>query len=229
MLTPKLVRIVRAYRWATLLGALLLGVAAIGQAQTRLVIARHGAVIYDPANPVIRNGRQDPSLTPEGEQQASRLAELARAEGVTHIYHSPLTRGRETAEIVSRALQLQPVAVDGFAEIHLGDLEGKDLSQKPYQDQLSEIFAELTKKRPGGESFTEMQARATAALRALLDKHRNQTILIIAHGVLNRALLSLLLGLSAREASSLQTQPNTRAYIVTWFGKAPATVVWRDF
>jgi broad specificity phosphatase PhoE len=211
------------------LAVILSGAAIPCAAQTRIIIARHGAAAYDPANPVIRHGRQDPGLTPEGQQQAARLAELARTEGVTHIYHSPLMRARESAEIVGRELKLKPVPVEGFAEIHLGEMEGKDLGQPPYREQWAEMLREPDKKRPGGESFIEMQARATVALRELLARHPGQTILIVAHGVLNRALLAAVLTLSPREAAALQSQPNARAYIVTWFGKAPATVTWRDF
>jgi broad specificity phosphatase PhoE len=229
MLTLKPTRAAIAASLLFALVAVLFGASTVCQAQTRIIIARHGAVTYDYANPVIRNGQQDPSLTAEGQQQAARLAELARAEGVTHIYHSPLTRGRETAEIVSRALKLQPIAVKGFAEIHLGDLEGKDLSQPPHRDQFSELLRDVGKKRPGGESFTEMHARATAALRDLIAKHPNQTILIIGHGVMNRTLVAMLRDITLKEAAGMQSQPNTRVYLANWNGKPPATVTTRDF
>ena len=209
--------------------ALAASTAARCEAQTRLVIVRHAAVTYDMANPQLRHGRQDPPVNPEGREQAKRLAELARAEGVTHIYHSPLRRGRETAAIVGRILKLRPVAVPGFAELHLGDLEDKDRSQKPYQDQLSELFADLTKKRPGGESFTEMQARATAALRQILARHPRGTVLIIGHGVMNRTLVGHLRGLALRDAAALPTQSFTSAYVVTWNGKPPAEVTSKEF
>lgn len=229
MLISKLTRAVVAASLLSLLALALCGAVTPCYAQTRIIIARHGVVNYDYANPVMRNGQQDPSLTPEGQQQAGRLAELARAEGVTHIYHSTLTRGRETAEIVGRALKLQPTPVAAFSEIHLGDLEGKDLNQPPYKDQFAEIFRDVEKKRTGGESFTEMHARATAALRELIAKHPNQTILIVGHGVLNRALMAMLRDISLKEAAAMQSQPNTRVYLVTWTGKPPATVTQRDF
>lgn len=228
MLTFKLTRAAGA-ALLSLLAIALCSAATPCHAQTRIIIARHGAVTYDYVNPVIRNGQQDPSLTPEGQQQAARLAELARAEGVTHIYHSPLTRGRETAEIVGRALKLQPVAVAAFTEIRLGDLEGKDLNQPPYKDQYAELLRDVEKKRTGGESFAEMHARATAALRDLIAKHPNQTILIVGHGVMNRTLVAMLRDLSIKEAAAMQSQPNTRVYLVTWTGKPPATVTQRDF
>lgn len=224
MLISKLTRAAVAASLLSLFAIALFGAAAPCHAQTRIIIARHGAVNYDYAKPVMRNGQQDPSLTAEGQQQAGRLAELARAEGVTHIYHSPLTRGRETAEIVARALKLQPTPVAAFAEIHLGDLEGKDLNQSPYKDQFEELFRDVEKKRAGGESFTAMHARATAALRDLIAKHPNQTILIIGHGVMNRALIAMLRDISIKEAAAMPSQPNTRVYLVTWTGKPPATV-----
>ena len=43
---------------------------------------------------------------------------------------------------------------------------------------------------PDGESFLDVQKRATPALDALLEKHRGQTIAVVAHNVVNRAYLA---------------------------------------
>lgn len=187
---------------------------------TIVILARHGASAFDPAAP--RVAEPDPPLSELGRDQAAALAELARAQGVTRLFCSPLLRARQTAEIVSRALDLSPVVVEGFAEFDVGDLNGKDWSQSPYREQLQALLSDPEHKRPGGESFLELEARATAAFRELVASHPGETILIVGHGVINRALIGLARGLSSAAAYALPSQPHTQAYRIEWTGAIPA-------
>lgn len=198
-------------------------------AQTTLIIVRHGISDYDPARPVFRNGVPDPPLTKEGREQAERLGKLVIEKHVNCIYHSPLIRARETAEIASRNTDIQLTAIESFTEFNLGDLLGKDWSQSPYREQLADVFRDPESKRPGGESFNEMYDRVIGALRPLLDKHRNQTLLIVAHGITNRAIVGLAHDLSKAEAYKLPSQPNTQAFIIRWTGKIPAEIETHDY
>ncbi len=193
-------------------------------AQTKLIIARHGTSAYDPANPQFVNGVPDPPLSAVGKEEALRLAKLAQAEGIEVIVHSPLLRARETAEIVGRELKRKPIAIAAVTEFNLGDLLGKDWSQSPYREQLAEVFRHPDHKRPGGESFNELSARVGKALRKLLAQHRNKKILLIAHGITNRAVLGYVRGLSNAEAYALPSQANNEIFLVNWTGKAPAEV-----
>jgi broad specificity phosphatase PhoE len=196
-------------------------------AQTKLIIARHGTSDYDPAKPQLVNGVPDPPLSPQGKEEALRLARLAQAEGMEVIVHSPLRRARETAEIVARELKRRPVVPvvnAALTEFNLGDLLGKDWSQSPYREQLAEVMRHPANKRPGGESFNELSARVTKALRRLRAQHRNRNILLIAHGITNRALLGSLRGLSTAEAFALPSQANHEAFLVHLRGNA---VEWK--
>lgn len=198
-------------------------------AQTKLIIARHGTSAYDPANPKLVNGVPDPPLSAIGKEEAARLAKLAKAEGIEVVVHSPLLRARETAAIVARELNRKPVVIVALTEFNLGDLLSKDWSQSPYREQLAEVFRHPDNKRPGGESFNDLSARSTAALRKLLAHHRNKKILLIAHGVTNRALLGYVRGLSTAEAYALPSQANNEAFMVNWTGKVPAEVTPRRY
>ncbi len=198
-------------------------------AQTRIIIARHGTASYDPKNPQMINGIPEPSLSDKGKDEALRLARLAKAEGIEVIYHSPLMRARETAAIVARETNLKPIVVEALAELNLGDLLGKEWNESPYREQLAEVLRHPDNKRPGGESFNELHARATAALRDIMDKNRNKKILIIAHSITNRALIGMLRGLSTAEAYRLPSQPNDEAFIVRWTSKIPAEIETRRY
>ena len=49
---------------------------------------------------------------------------------------------------------------------------------------------------PGGESFGQVHDRAAPVIDALLEKHAGESILVVAHHVINRTYLAGLLGLS---------------------------------
>jgi len=198
-------------------------------AQAKLIIARHGTSAYDPANPQLVNGQPDPPLSPAGKEEASRLARLAKAEGIEIICHSPLLRARQTAEIVGRELKIKPVEISDLTEFNLGDLLGKDWGQSPYREQLAEVFRHPDNKRPGGESFNELTARASKALNNLLSQHSGRKILLIAHGVTNRALLGTLRGLSSKEALALPSQANNEAFVIEWEDKLPGKILSRRY
>lgn len=187
-------------------------------AQSKLIIARHGTSAYDPANPQLVNGVPDPPLSSQGKEEAQRLAQLAKAEGIELIFHSPLRRARETAEIVARELKLKPVVNVALTEFNLGDLLGKDWSQSPYREQLAEVLRHPENKRPGGESFHELSARVTKTWQELRAQYRDKKILLIAHGYTNRALLGRLRGLSTAEAYALPSLANNEVVIVNQAG-----------
>lgn len=192
-------------------------------AQTRLIIARHGTSEYDPANPVIV--RPDPPLSSRGREEAKKLAGLAWDEGIEMIVHSPLQRAKETAEIVGRELKIEPVVMPELTELNLGDLLGKDWSKSPYREQLAEVLGDPDRKRPGGESFNQLSDRVLKALDRLLAQHKNRKILLIAHGITNRALLGNLRGQSTAEAFAQPSQANNEAYVVNFSGNGKPGIV----
>lgn len=84
-----------------------------GAAAENLLLVRHGESIFNRryAAEKVDPNIQDPTLTPEGEAQAERLAEVLREERIEHVVTSPLTRALQTASILARRLGA-PVTVD---------------------------------------------------------------------------------------------------------------------
>lgn len=188
--------------------------------QTKVIIARHGTSEYDPSNPKLIKGVPDPPLSARGREEALRLAQLAREEGVDFVFHSPLLRARQTAEIVGRGLGIKPIVIDALTEFNLGDLLGKDWSQSPFREQLAEVFRHPDNKRPGGESFNELSARLVKALTDLSARHSNRRIMLISHGITNRALWGSYRNLSAAAAFALPVLAGDEAIVVVRKGNA---------
>ena len=79
----------------------------------------------------IRHGsRGDRGLSPEGREQAERLARTLAGTGIAALHTSPLARAAETAAIVGRALELSPHTSDLLRErADWGGLPGQSRSE----------------------------------------------------------------------------------------------------
>jgi broad specificity phosphatase PhoE len=82
-------------------------------------LARHGETTSNKERRF--QGQLDVPLNETGREQARALAERVRGEPLAALYASPLSRARETAEIVGEAIGL-PVQLDErFKEVDVGD------------------------------------------------------------------------------------------------------------
>jgi len=142
-------------------------------------------------------GQGDFPLTERGQQQAHALAARWQEEGrkFDHAISSPLSRTRETAEIVTATLDL-PLEFDPiWMERNAGKLTGmkfeegrKRLPQprfrNPYED-----FAE------SGEGDWALFLRAGQALKELLSREPGR-YLVISHGGLLNQLMKAIVGIT---------------------------------
>jgi broad specificity phosphatase PhoE len=154
----------------------------------RVYLMRHGAVAYfdDDGRPVVED---DVSLTAEGRAQA----EAARAllDGVTpdRVIATGLPRTMETAALVAPGQD-----VEVWPELR--ELMGAKLSSIP-PAELEEAFVHAfrgvvpnDKRFLGGETIGELFDRVLPALERLLADPGWDTTLVVAHGAVNRAILS---------------------------------------
>ncbi len=121
-------------------------------------------------------GQTDIPLNDTGRKQAedakTRIVDLP----ITHIVASPLSRARETAEIVNSVLNLPITDHAGLMEVGFGVMEGSHQSLGDYTNRWrTEDYTP-----DGAESFTIFTNRVLATLAELL--HPEGTPLIVAHG-----------------------------------------------
>ena len=163
-------------------------------ARRRLLLMRHGAVDYFDAA-----GRpyppDDVSLTRHGVAQARAMGAALAASGVVidRALTSGLTRTRETAQHVLEAARLTPPLEHWQS---LQEIRGGRLSAIR-DDELRDAFiAAFEGPVPrdtrflGGETIGQLLDRALPALERLLADPQWDTALLVAHGGVNRALLS---------------------------------------
>ena len=128
-------------------------------------------------------GRADAPLTDAGVRQAAAAAKRLAAAGIAVIVTSPLLRAVQTAQEVAAVTGAAVVTDDGFREADFGAWEGMTFAEvrERWPAELATWLADPEVAPPGGESFTGVSARVTAALHRVLAARAGQTVLIVSH------------------------------------------------
>ena len=128
-------------------------------------------------------GRTDVPLTEVGVQQAAAAAKRLASAGLGVIVTSPLLRTVQTAQAVAAVTGATLVTDDGFRETDFGAWEGLTFAEvrERWPAEISAWLADPEVAPPGGESFTDVSARVTAALDRVLAARAGQTVLIVSH------------------------------------------------
>jgi ribonuclease H / adenosylcobalamin/alpha-ribazole phosphatase len=128
-------------------------------------------------------GRSDVPLTDVGLQQAAAAAKRLAPVGLGVIVTSPLLRAVQTAQEVAATTGAAVVTEDGFRETDFGAWEGLTFAEvrERWPAEVTAWLADPEVAPPGGESFTAVSARVTAALRRVLADRDSQTVLIVSH------------------------------------------------
>jgi probable phosphoglycerate mutase len=115
----------------------------------------------------------------QAEDAARRLSAVPR---VGAVYASPLERARETAEPIARARRLRVRVESGLTELDIGAWTGISLARARRKPEWRHVRYQPSAFRfPRGESFTEMLARVTAAVRRLVDRHPGEAVVAVSH------------------------------------------------
>jgi broad specificity phosphatase PhoE len=176
----------------------------IAEQRTILYLIRHGATEANLAQPPRLQGRRtDPPLAPLGVRQAAATRDFLAIRPIDHCYSSPLSRALQTAAIVAAPHGLAPIPLDALTECDVGRWEGLDWQtiRRLDADDYQRFHADPALfGYPGGESFGAVHERVLPAVEELLERHRGESILIVAHHVVNRTYLAGLLGLPPGQA-----------------------------
>jgi len=89
---------------------------------------RHGETVANLNGTVA--GSLDAPLTPLGIAQARRSAAALQGIGITAIYSSALSRARDTADCIGRALDLPVTVIADLGERNWGEMEGRPTADR---------------------------------------------------------------------------------------------------
>jgi broad specificity phosphatase PhoE len=172
-----------------------------------LLLVRHGATLYNEADPPVLQGRGiDSELSAQGMAQARATAEFLQAISLDAIYSSRLKRAHQTAAILCGQRDMEVLPFAEIEEIHVGELEGRKrtdyLEHYPEYHQKFEADPENC-GYPAGECYRDVAERAMPLLRQWLGEHLGERILVVSHGMAIRIMLASLMEMPLRFARKL--------------------------
>jgi broad specificity phosphatase PhoE len=164
----------------------------------QLILIRHGETLWNKEGRI--QGISDVELSAVGIEQARLLALSLKDHPIKAIHASPLKRALQTAEIINEFHCKEIHTHQDLMEMDQGDFEGvtfKKLiaSEKDFLEKW--IAAPASVRMPNGESLTQLQERAWAAMKRIIDK--KETALIVAHNFTIAAIICRIKNISLNE------------------------------
>ncbi len=157
----------------------------------KILLTRHGHV--EGIAPERFRGREPLALTARGRAEAAAVAKrIAGAWQPDFIYTSPMGRCVETGAAIAKACGMTAQICDDLNDLDYGAWQFKTFADAKAQN-LTRFAAWLATPHlvrfPGGESLQELAARITNVVRMVLARHSDETIVLVGHDSVNRALL----------------------------------------
>ena len=148
---------------------------------TTILLVRHALTATTGA--ILAGRAQGLHLSDEGRRQADAVARrLAALPKLAAIYASPLERARETASAIAHARGLVVRVERGLSELDVGAWTGRSLRRVVRRPEWRAVQRHPSGFRfPGGESFSEMQARVVSALGRLVERHAGTVVVAVSH------------------------------------------------
>ncbi len=159
----------------------------------RIFLIRHGETEWNRAGRF--QGQRDVPLSDLGRRQAMAVAEVLSSVPFRRVVASSLSRAVETARPLADRLGLAVEPVEAFKEIGHGDWEGMTAAEVERRhpgavERWHTCPGEVT--MPGGESLSDVSARAWPAFLSLFEDDRDPAALFIHDAVLKVILCNIL-------------------------------------
>ncbi|MBW2056422.1 MAG: histidine phosphatase family protein [Deltaproteobacteria bacterium] len=164
--------------------------------KTSIYLVRHGQTQWNREE--IFRGTADVPLNDSGILEARLAGRALKDKPVRAVYTSPLARARQTAEAIAGFHGLEVAVLEGLKDLCFGKWQG--VSHRTVRERYPELYRQWLERPdkvsfPEGESLGALQSRAVEAVKGLIPKHPEQTIVIVSHRVVNRALICGLVGI----------------------------------
>ena len=142
-----------------------------------LILIRHGL-----PEKVIRSdgGAADPNLSEQGNRQAAQVADYLKEEQIHRLYSSPMRRAVQTAEPISKTLELPIEQRDGVAEYDQDANEYIPVEQLKKENY--EAWLRLMQGDMVGVDFEAFTKRVVETLEGIILENRGKTVAVTCHG-----------------------------------------------
>jgi probable phosphoglycerate mutase len=162
---------------------------------TRIILTRHGHV--EGISPRRFRGQTELPLTERGRAQASATAaRIAATWQPRAVYASPMGRCIATGQAIADACGVPSEVLPTLIDFNYGAWQWRTIDEvrAAWPDLLAAWFATPHLVRfPNGEALQDLIARTADAIRFVLARHADDTVVMVGHETANRAILLQLL------------------------------------
>lgn len=184
--------------------------------KTRVIVVRHGESTFN-VKRIVQGHHDESLLTAQGEHQAAQVGQLLKGIDIDVAYCSPLKRAARTAALITKTMGWEntPQPTDLLKEISLplweamafSDIETQYPNEyQAWRHQPQEFKMSVPQADGTTQDFYPVRAiwqQAIAFWQDLLSEHQGQTVLVVAHSAINRALVGTAIGLGPEALNRL--------------------------
>ena len=123
-------------------------------------------------------------LTDVGKKEAHQAIQSLKGK-IDLIFTSPIRRAKETAQIIADGLGVDVKEAEELSEVDSGVWDGKrprDIREKPLYDNLPSEEMYNAKRGETGESWADVEKRASEFVSKTIKENKGKRILFVTHG-----------------------------------------------
>jgi len=167
----------------------------------KLILTRHGETIENKKN-IVQGNKLQGTLSTLGIKQAEKLAQRLKNEKIDQIYSSNLKRASDTAKIIAKYHKNTKIEhVSELQEIDHGSQTGTT-GFKNHEENIRNLPKDA-------ESFENLQKRLKQMVDKAYKKYPKGTVLFVAHGHVNKSVLTIMQNKKPKELLDCDTPINT--------------------
>lgn len=147
-----------------------------------IYVVRHGQTDYNMKN--VFQGHIDSKLNEVGIEQARETANQFKGKQIDLLLVSPLTRAKETAEIINEVTNAEMVIDERLIERSFGDMEGKPNREDWNIKMMLDYNKNYTKENI--EPIQDFFKRIFNFLDDITKKYQNKNVILVTHGAVSQ-------------------------------------------
>lgn len=185
-----------------------------------IYIVRHGETLWNQGKRL--QGSTDIELNENGRDLAIKTGIALKNTRIDVIYSSPLKRAYETASLIRGDRDISIITDDRIKELSFGHFEGESFSELLKNDNLTFKYffkqPHLYVPADDGETLEHLIERAGNFMQEVIEplQSKYERVMIVAHGALNKAIMSYIKKHSTEYFWSGGLQENCNVIIVDY-------------
>ena len=148
-----------------------------------IIFLRHGQAENN-TKKILAGRSPGVNLTETGIEQAEDAGRMLKALNISAIYSSPIDRAIQTADLVGNYCDLEIVTDDRLIELDMGKF-----TKMPYNEIFAKhgnVFLKFYEgsdevSENGVETFAKVQKRIFEMVDFVIDKHKNENVVLVTH------------------------------------------------